>query len=139
MEIRITEKEITAGVVTYLNGRGFNLDPATVKIDYTVGRKPAGVTATLVEEEAQAEVPPHVAVGTTQVTAAQVLTGQADTSGAIQAEAQARANADAEVAPVPPSDPEPELEDAQDPSLNPAADAQGDAPSAQPEGKSLFA
>ncbi|TKW65234.1 MAG: hypothetical protein DI616_16035 [Paracoccus denitrificans] len=144
MEIRISEKEITAGVVTYLNSRGFNLDPATVKIDYTVGRKPAGVTAVLIEEEVQAEPVTGVAVGTSHVPAAQVLTGQANTAGATLVEGEAAGKAPVadlspEDAPVSPSDPEPELQDAQDPSLNPAADAQGDAPAAQPEGKSLFA
>jgi hypothetical protein len=49
VEVSITEKEITAGVVTYLNSRGFNLDPASVKIEYTIGRKNKGVVARLVE------------------------------------------------------------------------------------------
>lgn len=74
MEIRISEKEITAGVVAYLNSRGFNLDPATVKIDYTVGRKPAGVTAVLIEGDEVVEAP---------APKAEVLTGQANTSGAV--------------------------------------------------------
>lgn len=73
MEIRISEKEITAGVVAYLNSRGFDLDPATVKIDYTVGRKPAGVTAVLIEGDEVVEAP---------ATKTEVLTGQANTSGA---------------------------------------------------------
>lgn len=59
MEVSITEKEITAGVVTYLNSRGFNLDPASVKIEYTIGRKNKGVVARLVEttEGAEAKEP----------------------------------------------------------------------------------
>lgn len=49
MEIRISEKEITAGVVAYLNSRGMNLDADNVNIEYTAGRKPAGITAILLE------------------------------------------------------------------------------------------
>lgn len=49
MEIKISEQEINAGVVAYLNGRGFNLDVNSVKIEYTQGRKGAGLSAVLVE------------------------------------------------------------------------------------------
>ena len=49
MEIRITEKEVTAGVISYLNGRGFNLNPDTVQITYTQGRKGSGLTAVVDE------------------------------------------------------------------------------------------
>lgn len=55
MEVRITENEITEGVVAYLNTRGFNLNAADVKIDYTVGRKNKGITALLVEGGNKAE------------------------------------------------------------------------------------
>ena len=58
MEVRISEKEITAGVVAYLNSRGFNLDANTVVIEYTQGRKPSGLTATLREEPEVEEVDP---------------------------------------------------------------------------------
>lgn len=49
MEVRITENEITAGVVAYLNTRGFDLKVDQVTIEYTVGRKNKGITALLVE------------------------------------------------------------------------------------------
>lgn len=120
MEIRISEKEITAGVVAYLNSRGFNLDAATVQIDYTVGRKPAGVTAVLIEGDRVAEVPAQTAPASKP----EVLTGQANTSGACGTAGVA------DPAPELPKDPEPA-------NVDPApAEAAAAAPAE--EGTSLF-
>lgn len=47
MQISLSEKEITAGVVAALQARGFVIDAATVAITYTQGRKANGLTATL--------------------------------------------------------------------------------------------
>lgn len=57
MEVRITENEITAGVVNYLNTRGFNLKADQVTIEYTVGRKNKGITALLVEGKPATDAP----------------------------------------------------------------------------------
>lgn len=75
MEIRISEKEITLGVVAYLNSRGMNIDPHTANIEFTVSRKPAGITAVLHEGPL-----PDVS-NVTDEPKEQVLTGQAETDG----------------------------------------------------------
>lgn len=127
MEIRISEKEITAGVVAYLNSRGFNLDAANVKIDYTVGRKPAGITATLVEGDVVEQLSEAVATGTTKVGDSQVLGSQTNgTSG----------NAGvADPAPELPKDPEPAP--AEPANVDPAP-AEPAAAAPAEEGTSLF-
>jgi hypothetical protein len=122
MEIRISEKEITAGVVAYLNSRGFNLDPATVKIDYTVGRKPAGVTAVLIEGDDVAEAAPAPVAKPVEK-----LTGQAITAGAqVAAEAAPQA--------VPQEDPAPELE----PEVEAEPELAPEVPAEAEQGTSLF-
>lgn len=50
MKISVTQKEITLGLVAYLNTRGFNLDAATIQVTYTQGRKGGGLTAELNED-----------------------------------------------------------------------------------------
>lgn len=50
MQIQVSQREIDAGLITYLKSRGFtDLDLDTITITYTQGRKGAGLTATLVE------------------------------------------------------------------------------------------
>ena len=86
MEIRISEKEITAGVVAYLNSRGFNLDPNTIKVDYTQGRKPAGLSAVLVEagfEDEAGPEPEHGPAAIVEAKGDQVLTSQAVTGAVV--------------------------------------------------------
>lgn len=121
MEIRLSEKEITLGVVAYLNSRGMNVDPETANIEFTVSRKPAGVSAVLHEGP--------IPVAEPEAKEEPKLVGQAETSGAlVSGEAAAKA-------------PEPVVEQAADPTpeVVTEAAAEAGASDAQVTGTSLFA
>lgn len=78
MEIRLSEKEITLGVVAFLNSRGMNVDPETANIEFSVSRKPAGITAVLHE----GPIPVAEPEPETPVKQEAKLVGQAETDGA---------------------------------------------------------
>lgn len=120
MEIRLSEKEITLGVVAFLNSRGMNIDPETANIEFSVSRKPAGVSAILHEGPIPAAEPePPV-----QDKAEQKLVGQVAGSGTALDQAAEPA-------------PEPVLEPAVDGEPEPVAQDNAEEPAAQ-TGASLF-